>query len=68
MRHLKNFFLLFGSVLLTICGILIFRSLFKDFSLDYPTYKIIFTPVISTALISGGLYMGFYAFRAMKNS
>ncbi len=67
--HGLNFGMLFAAALLVMSGILLYRSILKDFSLVEISYSMVLTPFLGgVLLVTVGVYVGFYAFKRMKNT
>lgn len=70
MRHILNLLLLFLAFLSGIFGILLFKSIYNDFSLvDISFLLDVAVPLLGSAFfVALGAYVGFYAFKKMKGS
>lgn len=67
-KHICNFGGLLVAFLFELFGVLLFKSLYKDFSLFDPSHQMIFPFLASAVLITLGVYIGFMVFKKMKNS
>ena len=69
MGHVSNLFLLFFAFLSGIFGILLFKSIYNDFSLVNLSFLLIVVPLLGSAFFMAlGTYIGFYAIKRMKGS
>lgn len=70
MRHILNLLLLFLAFLSGIFGILLFKSIYNDFSLVDISFLLgVTVPLLGSAFfVALGVYIGFYAFKRMKSS
>lgn len=68
MKHIGRFFMLFLAFFSGILGILLFKSISRDFSLMDSSLLILTRPLASTLFMTLGAYLGFHAFKKMGSS
>jgi len=69
MKHVINFIMLFFAVASGFLGAILFKSLYRDFSLiDFSFMTLLTSLLYSVLFITLGLYFGFYAFKRMRSS
>lgn len=69
-KHTARLFMLFLAFLSGIFGILLFKSIYNDFSLAYISFlSSVAIPLLGSAFfVALGTYIGFYAFKKMSDS
>lgn len=69
-RYLIILVLLFIAILCGILGVLFLKSLYNsDFSSFDFTFRMVFLPILGSAILFAiGTFLGFHAFKRMKNS
>jgi len=69
MTRVRNFLMLMLALMCGFLGAGLFKSFYRDFSLiDFSLKNILMSLLGGPFCIALGLYIGFYAFKKMKNS